>query len=418
MREQWMDRIRCLAQKQRKEPPNHLLDDIKQAMAERGISDNGEKIQTRGVAHLSPRWAAAAALLIMLAGTTTYFFHKSSSTPGSVTKIQDIASQGRTLVMNRKALPKTATHTYGHPTTHFDSKPVLAQALSIHDGSGRSLVSNMDEVGNLENEESAHPSHGAVSQSGNNDQPSQVTKDHPQTKGSLQRNMGNKERLGEDSPFGKGNNPRYKQSLSVGVYYGGGNAGNLASTQSGNIVLANDATDFSHDLSQEYVNVKALEEEKAKHHHPFRIGVSLLIPLDQRWSLHTGLNYSYLKSDFETTGNKVEQKLHYIGIPLNIAYQIWQSHGVRVYVSAGGQIEKLVKGTLSNEQEVKEHRPVLSTNATFGGELKLSKDIGFYLEPGMSYYIKNGSNLKSSYTEHPFNWNLNLGLRLSLGSAQ
>lgn len=417
MREQWMDRIRCLAQKQRKEPPNHLLADIKQAMAERGISDNGEKTQTR-VAHLSPRWAAAAALLIMLAGITTYFFHKSSSTPGGVTGMQDIASQARTLVQNRNALSETTTNTYNHPATHFGSKPVLAQALSIHEESDRLLVSNVDKVGNLENEESTHRSHGAVSQSGNNGQPDQATKDHPQTKESPQRNMGNKNRLGEDSPFGKSNNPRHKQSLSVGVYYGGGNAGNLTSTQSGNIALANDGTDFSHVLPQEYINVKALEEEKAKHHHPFRIGVSLLIPLDQRWSLHTGLNYSYLKSDFVTTGNKVEQKLHYIGIPLNMAYQIWQSHGLRVYVSAGGQIEKLVKGTLSNDQEVKEHRPVLSTHASFGGELNLSNDLGLYLEPGISYYIKNGSNLKSSYTEHPFNWNLNIGLRFSLGSAQ
>lgn len=57
----------------------------------------------------------------------------------------------------------------------------------------------------------------------------------------------------------------------------------------------------------------------------------------------TGLTYSTMSSDFEDLyANHCEsstQRLHYLGIPVSIHYNIWQQSKVKVYANAGGEIE-------------------------------------------------------------------------------
>jgi len=37
-----------------------------------------------------------------------------------------------------------------------------------------------------------------------------------------------------------------------------------------------------------------------------------------------------------------------------------------------------------------------------------------YAEPGLSYYINNGSQTKNFYKDKPWNFNINVGLRFTL----
>ena len=60
-----------------------------------------------------------------------------------------------------------------------------------------------------------------------------------------------------------------------------------------------------------------------------------------------------------------------------------------------------------------ENKPVFSTNTSLGVEYQLGKFIGLFAEPGVNYYFKNGSGIESSYTEKPFNFNFNLGVRVN-----
>ena len=165
-----------------------------------------------------------------------------------------------------------------------------------------------------------------------------------------------------------------------------------------------------------------------KHHRPVKVGLSVQHRLDDRWSLETGLTYSRLSSDFTEEGmaytETTKQKLHYIGIPVSLTYSVWRGKNINVYVKAGGEVEKLVKGSATiihtGEQggrsqrsaDVHEQRPVFSTHAATGVEYQLGKTVGIYVEPGLDYHIKNGSGISSSYTDKPLNVNLNVGARI------
>ncbi len=159
---------------------------------------------------------------------------------------------------------------------------------------------------------------------------------------------------------------------------------------------------------------------KAKHYQPIRVGVSVRVPIGQRWSLQAGMNYAYLKSDFKDAVRSKEvvgtQQLHYLGIPVSVSYDVCNTRRLNVYATAGGEVEQLVKGTYKSDagdERVKEHRPVMSVNAAAGAALKLSPSISVYAEPGVSYHFKNGSGVESAYSDRPLGFSLDVGLRWS-----
>lgn len=145
-----------------------------------------------------------------------------------------------------------------------------------------------------------------------------------------------------------------------------------------------------------------------RHHPPIRFGLSLQYPIDERWSLESGLSYALLISDIPAASkgqvNASEQRLYYIGIPFNINYQLWTRHRYGLYVTAGGTIDKLLNG--SDWQ--------FSLSGAAGAEYLLNNRFSLYLEPCIGYYFPNGSNLSTIYKDYPLNFNLSLGLRFNL----
>lgn len=168
-----------------------------------------------------------------------------------------------------------------------------------------------------------------------------------------------------------------------------------------------------------------------KHDYPITIGVSVGVPVADRVSVLSGVNYSYMrsKSTTESANSEVRstQKLHYIGIPVSVKYDFLDTKRVTLYASAGGTVEKCVSGkidtdhysngVLTKSEETTNRGKGLQTSvgATVGVELKLGDMLGIYLEPGVSYYFEN-SNQPSSYrTEHPTSFSARAGVRINLG---
>ena len=166
--------------------------------------------------------------------------------------------------------------------------------------------------------------------------------------------------------------------------------------------------------------------EKARHHIPVRLGISLRYYLNERWNIQSGLTYSYLASDLSYEGStpyETKQKLHYVGIPLQIGYHIWKSKNFKGYVSAGGQVEKLISGkatthyTLDDRssgtliENISDNRLLFSALASIGAEYALGKNFSLYAEPGIHYYFKNGNGLKTHYNDQPLNFNITIGFR-------
>ena len=151
-----------------------------------------------------------------------------------------------------------------------------------------------------------------------------------------------------------------------------------------------------------------------KHHQPISVGASVRKNLNRGFSVETGLTYTLLSSDatFADSDHSVEQKLHYIGIPLKANWNFLDKKLVTLYVTGGGMVEKCVYGKLGSEKETV--KPLqFSVSGGVGAQINATKRLGFYVEPGVAYYFDDGSDVQTIRKEHPFNFKLHAGIRLS-----
>ena len=177
-------------------------------------------------------------------------------------------------------------------------------------------------------------------------------------------------------------------------------------------------------------NFKKKTDTNIKHRQPIRLGVTAAFDINRRWSVETGVTYTYLTSDIYsgTTENNYQsvQKLHYIGIPLNLDYSIWKYKNINVYVSGGGMAEFCIDGKLTTdyilskkvestgEEKIKNNKTQWSVNAAAGVQYSFIPNMGIFIEPGVGYYFDDGSDIQTIYKEHPTNFNLKLGLRIKI----
>ena len=168
-----------------------------------------------------------------------------------------------------------------------------------------------------------------------------------------------------------------------------------------------------------------------KHRLPVRVGLNVAYRLTDRLSVESGVSYTRLSSDMKdgTKDNYSSgcQKLDYIGVPLNVKYRAFGYRRLSVYASAGLLTEKCVSGKTTHEYvisgEKKKHEAEdvaakpwqLSVNAALGAQFDVLSNVGVYVEPGVSYYFDDRSPLSTIYKEKPLNFNLNLGVRYTIG---
>lgn len=168
-----------------------------------------------------------------------------------------------------------------------------------------------------------------------------------------------------------------------------------------------------------------------KHRLPVRVGLNVAYRLTDRLSVESGVSYTRLSSDMKdgTKDNysSSSQKLDYIGVPLNVKYRAFGYRRLSVYASAGLLTEKCVSGKTTHEYvisgEKKKHEAEdvaakpwqLSVNAALGAQFDVLSNVGVYVEPGVSYYFDDRSPLSTIYKEKPLNFNLNLGVRYTIG---
>ncbi|MGN1233683.1 MAG: porin family protein [Candidatus Cryptobacteroides sp.] len=167
------------------------------------------------------------------------------------------------------------------------------------------------------------------------------------------------------------------------------------------------------------------------HRIPVKIGLTARYNIG-RFGLETGLDYSILTSDLKTgeegkTWSKGTQTLQYIGIPVNASFNFLDKRYVTLYISAGGEMEKCVRGrTKTDEYEDGKYlrttdnslkvKPLQwSVNAAAGVQVNILRNLGAYVEPGVVHHFDNGAKVRSSYTDRPTDFSLRFGLRYSFG---
>ncbi len=162
--------------------------------------------------------------------------------------------------------------------------------------------------------------------------------------------------------------------------------------------------------------------EETKHHQPISVGMQVGFHLLPKLKLSTGLVYTKVSSDFisgvSDTRTVSTQDLHYMGIPLNLSYSVWEYKGLHTYVTAGGEGAVNIKNHTETDGEVKESKRdkmQWSTNASVGIQYDFIPQLGVYVEPGMKYYFDNGSQIENIFKDKKLNFNIQFGLRFNIG---
>ena len=146
---------------------------------------------------------------------------------------------------------------------------------------------------------------------------------------------------------------------------------------------------------------------EAKHRLPVTLGLSVHYQLNARLALLTGINYTYLYSEFSTPlypNIYREQKLHYLGVPVGLSWLFWKTSGFSFYLSGSAMLQKCL-----NEKPWQ-----WSVNASAGAEYAITPLLGLYLEPSLGYYFHDGTSFEHYYKEHPLAPSIEFGLRLHI----
>ena len=420
MKKQWNKDIRDQLKDFPKKAPEGLLDDIKSEMMRRGLSPSPVADKPK---HLYPqvfrRVASVAAVLLILLGLSLLW--KKPATLPVVSEYPDVC------ITEEKPLEE--------PSLAIPSENLMAKAE-------KKVVSSSAQTNVKEEENTALQEEEAKDKEEKQpqDKETQETKKEYTPTSSKPKWTYNVSK-------------RKKSSFSIGIHYSGvvaqsdlrmgkGDYDLLAPPPSNPITppnpsggapenpdYSNGADTTSVALSRGLHSVYNIYNfsGRATHHLPVKFGLSLRYVLNERWNLQSGLTYSYLASDLEETRMEdkynIKQKLHYLGIPLQVGYRIGEGKQFRSYIAFGGQVEKQISGKATirhskknllqdtSTQNVSDKKLLFSALASIGAEYMLGNDFSLYVEPGIHYYFKNGNRLQTHYNEQPLNINLTVGFR-------
>lgn len=168
--------------------------------------------------------------------------------------------------------------------------------------------------------------------------------------------------------------------------------------------------------------------EVEHHDKPITLSIAVNKNIGKRWSLETGLQYSYLKSYLilGTGSYRVdkEQKLHYLGVPFKLSYQFMKFKRLSTYGSVGTGILIPIYGKTDADYIVGDKSayttdwkltlPIQwSVNTNIGIQYQFAPNLNLFIEPTMNWYIPNGSCIKNAWTERPFTFTVPFGIRFS-----
>lgn len=379
------------------------------------------------------RWQAAAAVLILLVSSLTYWFW---SSPEADFQNQQLAVEVKdTPLPENRPIQDQVTAEVAMPGKSEPEMKLTASTDVVLEQAVRKVSVEEEKTDEVIVEEPEKEESKTIK----NETLTETADTQVQQKKRLRASReADRERMKQNAEEAKSKSTR-SSGFSLGVGAGNTPYGSLSTFDGMGSFVARSAYYVSSDLNMAPVNNGGLAysqillenaaqspQTSVKHHMPVTIGFSLDWNLDKNWTLETGLNYTLLSSDIRS-GSKsyVEEtkKLHYVGIPLKIRRSIWQNRWFSVYASVGGAVEKCVSGRLesvtvtnggnrTSERTSLEVDPLQwSVAAAAGAQVNFTSRLGLYLEPGVAYYFDDHSGVETIRKEHPFNFNLQLGLR-------
>ena len=398
----WTDDIRQRLQGHRQAPPQELLDNIKAELQRRGLTP-AHSSQTTHVG-TGKLWWAAAWLTAVIAGVGVWWLRHSEPTSMPLTAQKQAVTDQPTQVLEQAADLRQQN---------------LRQRLAIW--AGKEPIRTI----------AARNAQEVKAASAVNSVPAEPSSVASTTETTVQPSEQRPTRSARRPTNGSANIPSHPASrLAHRLSWSAYTEGTGLSNSGGNGLHGNERllnVMLREPNGEKPIAAPGYHALQYHHRQPVKVGFSVGYRMGERWSVHTGLTYSYMSADVNLTGSESEnglQRLHYVGIPLAVSYGLWQHKQLRVYATAGGEVEKLVNGQLkftqvsAQEQQhsetisLKEHRLQWSVNAAVGLEYRLTKQLHLYAEPGVSHYFNNGSDLQNSYKDKPTGFQLQIGVRI------
>ena len=384
----WEERLEQHLADYRKEPSRDLWAGIEDAL------DKEARPQVRFV--MLRRWMAAAAIAGVVVGGSWLYLHQEQSSitshqPDQMEALTQVRSTTDVLVVD--SIPERLVQ------TERVIKPVAQQSTETNHCAE---IPHTDKAYEGQAVETKQPEPDLTPES-SSPNPSVVTESYEYP---LPR------------AFGRATRNHRSHLLAVNVYASGG----MSSWENRNGVLMSPSMLQGFAMSRGRNSDSSVYlvgyEERQSHDQPISFGLSFSHPLTDRLSIGTGIVYTKLYSEFLSIiqDNRIcrQQTLHYVGIPLNIQYTLWQWRGLNVYFSAGGQVDWNVKAksdTDGIDQGMNKDRMQWSVGGSLGVEYDILPRFGLYAEPGIRYYFDNGSNITNFFKDKPTDFHLELGLR-------
>ena len=168
---------------------------------------------------------------------------------------------------------------------------------------------------------------------------------------------------------------------------------------------------------------------QSSHRQSVKLNIGISYSFAPRWSVGSGVTYTVLRSEYTTdsgnTVSKATRQLHYLGIPLNLQFMVFEWRELGIGVNAGGMWETAVGSRLnkmeyvgdelaSESQEfpgVKDQR--WSINGGVSLQYQLFRYGAIFVQPGVSWHIPGNNEVESYYTVHPVAFDFTLGYRFT-----
>lgn len=145
---------------------------------------------------------------------------------------------------------------------------------------------------------------------------------------------------------------------------------------------------------------------------PMEFGLSVKLELSSHWALNTGLKYTLLKSNCGMPDYSYKlQDVHYLGVPVTLDYYAKRGHFL-YYVGGGVMPEKCVYAH-RGEQKLTEKGLQCALMANAGIEYGISRHLGVFIEPDLSYYITK-SDITTRRSSGKTTVGASVGLRINL----
>ena len=156
-----------------------------------------------------------------------------------------------------------------------------------------------------------------------------------------------------------------------------------------------------------------------RYHMPLKLGLSTWIPVSDRLFITAGVEYArYYTSYTYALAGTHKESVSYLDIPIRLNYALASFKMFDFYVGGGFELDKCFESVTINYSKRQEPMSMSLLGAA-GIQLNLTKTIGLYIEPELSWQMSRDAHIFTTYrSEHPLMFSVATGLRFNIARAK